>query len=268
MAGIAAISSDTYALLSSGTVSKVAAVGGVAFASASTTPSGTAAAGTAQSAQQSSALINKASENAGKAYEALTALRKELATATQAGSSLAQDEITRLNQRVSQVRDQVNALSTGAQVGGANLLGGTAASVTVTSAAGDTVRVRSQTLDSKALGLDGLEITDAASLRQAAGQVALASAQAQRVDYNLQVAKSVITPVRANPGLDAFSQIGAMQSSAPKAGTALDSVAKAISSQTAANDASAAARAASYGQTGLGFSRPSTRTNTILDLFG
>lgn len=268
MAGIAAISSDTYALLSSGTVSKVAAASSVASTSTSTTPSSTAAASTAQSAQQSSALINKASENAGKAYEALTALRKELATATQAGSALAQDEITRLNQRVTQVRDQVNALSTGAQVGSANLLGGTASSVTVTSTAGDTVRVSSQKLDSKALGLDDLKITDAASLRQAAGQVALASAQAQRVDYNLQVAKSVITPVRTNPGLDAFSQISAAQNSTPKAGSALDSVAKAINSQAAANEASAAARAASYGQAGLGFTRSSTRTNTILDLFG
>lgn len=266
MAGIAPISSDTYALLSSGTVSKVASTGGLT----STTPS-TVAAGTtssAQSAQQSNATINKASENAGKAYEALTALRKELAVATQAGSALAQDEITRLNQRVTQVRDQVNALSTGAQVGASNLLGGTASSVTVTSAAGDTVRVSSQKLNSKALGLDDLKITDAASLRQAAGQVALASVQAQRVDYNLQVAKSVITPVRTNPGLEAFSQISATQSSTPKAGTALDSVAKAITSQAAANDASAAVRAASYGQTSLGFARSGTRTNTILDLFG
>ena len=79
------------------------------------------------------------------------------------------------------------------------------------------------------------------------------------------MAKSVITPVRTNPGLDAFSQISATQSSAPKAGTALDSVAKAISSQTAANEASAATR---YGQTALGFTRSSARTNTILDLFG
>lgn len=265
MAGIAPISSDTYALLSSGTVRKVASAGGIASAATAAVTSGTAATGAVQSAQQSNATINKASENAGKAFEALTALRKELAIATQAGSALAQEEITRLNQRVTQVREQVNALSAGAQVGGANLLGGTAASVTVTSAAGDTVRVSSQKLDGKVLGLDDLKITDAASLRQAAGQVALASVQAQRVDYNLQVAKSVIAPVRTNPGLDAFSQISATQGSAPKAGTALDSVAKAISSQAAANEANAATR---YGQTALGFARSSTRTNTILDLFG
>ncbi|KAF0223171.1 MAG: hypothetical protein FD176_2142 [Rhodospirillaceae bacterium] len=268
MAGIAPISSDSYALLSGGTVSKVAAAGSAALAVTSQTTSAATAASTAQSAQQSSATINKASENAGKAFEALSALRKELATASQAGSALAQDEITRLDQRVTQVREQINALSTGAQVGSANLLGGTAAAVTVTSAAGDTVRVNSQKLDSKALGLDDLKITDTASLRQAAGQVALASAQAQRVDYNLQVAKSVITPVRTNPGLEAFSQISAALSSTPKAGTALDSVAKAINSQSAANEASAAARAASYGSSTLGFTRSSTRTNTILDLFG
>lgn len=260
MAGIMAIGGDSYSVLSAGTVSRVAS-----STTATTTSSSSAATTTgavAQSAQQSNATIEKASTNAGKVLEAVNGLRQELAQATTAGASISQDEIARLNQRLGEVRTQVDSLSKDAQVGSANLLSGTAAAVTVSSSSGDRVKVSSQQLDSASLGLDKLAITDAQSLRQAAGQVALATGAAQKIDYNLQVAKSVITPVRGNPGLEAFDQIRAAQSATPAAGSALASVEKAISTQAAANSRS-------YGQSSLfALGTTKARTNSILDLFG
>jgi len=257
MAGIAAIATDSYSVLSSGTVSRVTASDSAASSSAATSSSGA----TAQTAAQSSSTIDKASTNASKALALVDGLRQELAQATKAGASISQDEITRLNQRLGEVRTQVDDLSKSAQVGSANLLAGTASAVTVSSASGDRVKVSNQQLDSKSLGLDKLSITDAQSLRQAAGQVALATGKAQKIDYNLQVAKSVITPARSNPGLDAFDQIRTAQSATPVAGSALASVEKAVSTQAAAN--------ARYDQLGGAFAvAAKKRANSILDLFG
>lgn len=260
MTGITAIGGDSYSVLSAGTVSQVASSPSAATTTAASTAASSGA--VAQSAQQSNATIEKASTNAGKVLEVVNGLRQELADAAKVGASISKDEITRLNQRLAEVRTQVDSLSKGAQVGNANLLSGTASSVTVSSASGDRVKVSSQQLDSASLGLNKLAITDAQSLRQAAGQVALANGAAQKIDYNLQVAKSVIAPAHRNPGLEAFDQIRTAQSTTPAVGSALASVEKAVSTQAAANSRG-------YGQSSFFSAGPAkTRTNTILDLFG
>ena len=260
MAGISAIGWDSYAVLSSGTVSRVVSFGS-ATSQTATAAATTASASSAQSAANSRELIEKAATNSGKVLEATTALRQELGAATQAGTALDSEQLAALTQRIASVRDQVNGLGREAAVGGANLLGGTATSVTVTSAVGDRVRVSSQKLDGATLGLDGLAVTDAASLRQAAAAVALGTGRAQRIDYNLQVAKSVIAPSVGSPGLDAYAKIRTAEEAGPAAGSALASVQTAVNNQATVNAwTTEASDATSWFAT-------KTRTNSILDLF-
>lgn len=258
MASVTGIGWDNYAILSGGTVTRVSAVSSLLTAAGGATRSSSGATGTASG--RGAELIDKAATNAGLAVRGLDSLRRELAAATGAGDSVGADQLAQLNQRLGTVRDQVDALGLGAQVGGANLLA-SGGGVTVTSAAGDTVRVASQRLDSTALGLAGLAVTDAASLRQAAGAVALATAQAGRIDYNLQVAKSVVAPAADNPGLQAYASILAAEQAGPQAGSALAAVSAAVDNQATVNGwYSASAQQESWFTT-------KTRTNSILDLF-
>ena len=207
-------------------------------------------------AKQGAEAVGKASENATKAFTALASLREELSAATKPGSVLSKDEAKAFNDRIAEVKGQIDRLAADAKVGGTNLL--SKQTVSVASGSGEKVSVTGKALDSKALGLGEIDVTDVDSLRKAVGKIALATGQTQTSVFNLQAASGVLTPTATNPGIEAFEKIRASRSATPAAGSTAASVEKALSNQAAAN-------ASSYGRTGSASS--TLRPGSILNLF-
>lgn len=208
-------------------------------------------------AKQGAEAVDKAATNATKAFAALDSLRQDLAAATKPGANLGQDEIKALNDRVTAVKAQIDRLSSDAKVGDSNLLSNKASSVAVSTASGDQIRVAAQPLDSKALGLDDLAITDTDSLRKAAGKIALATGQTQNSVFNLQAANGALAPQQSNPGIEAFEKIRAARDAAPAAGSAAAAVEQALNNQASVNTYG-------YGRSGRA---AAGKNGSILDLF-
>lgn len=208
--------------------------------------------------KQGAKVVDKAAANATKTFEELDSLRQDLAAATKAGADISTDEVKKLNDRLTKVRTEIDRLAADAKVGNTNLLTDKG-SVTIASNSGESVRVTGQALDSKALGLDKLEIKDADSLRQAAGKVALATGQTQNSVFSLQAASGTLKPQETNPGIEAFEKARAARNATPAAGSAAASVEQALANQAAVNTRG-------YGASGRA-AAGSTRTASILDLF-
>lgn len=224
--------------------------------------SGSSAAGSSKSSGSSRELLNekegakvvdKAATTATKTFAELDSLRQDLAAATKEGAEISKEEIKDLNDRLAKVRKDIDKLASQS-----DLLSGKSAGVSVVSSSGDSLKVKSQPLDSKALGLDKLEITDSESLRKAAGKVALATGKTQNSVFELQAANGALKPQETNPGIEAFEKARIARQATPAPGSAAASVEQALSNQAAVNTLG-------YGNSGRA---ASTRTSSIIDLFG
>ena len=204
-------------------------------------------------AEQGRAVVAKASADAATAFARLDALREDLAKAADARGALSADDLAALDSRLAQLRGELDRLAGEGAVKNANLLSRTAA--TVVTPSGDRISIAARPLDGESLGLAGLTIADTASLRAAAGRVALATAEVQTKSYALAAAAGVLTPERPDPGVEAFEKARAARAAAPAAGTAA----------AALDEALARRKAMASGRAGVG--RHDAGAGTILDLF-
>ncbi|CAA7627512.1 hypothetical protein [Magnetospirillum sp. SS-4] len=224
------------------------------------TPPSTASAAKTLTAKQGAEAVGKALGNATEAFAALSGLQEQIKAATRPGATLGKEEAQALNDRIKEVKAKVDKLAADAKVGEANLLSDSQRSVSVATASGLKVNIATQSLDSKALGLDDIDVTDADSLRKATGRVAQAVGQTQLAVFRLQTADGATgAPAPSGPGVSAYEKIAASLAATPEPGSAAASLEKALANQAAAN-------ATSYGSSG-GFGASATPAPSILSLF-
>lgn len=211
-------------------------------------------------ADQGAAAVAKGASDATAVFAQLASLQDELKKATPAdGGALDKDAAKAINDKIKAVAKQFDQLAAGATVGGANLLSGTSSKIVVTGKAGDQVNVTAQGLDSRSLALGNLDVSDAKSLRAAAGKIALATGKAQMAVFTLEAANGALTPPPANPATDAVNLAVANQKQGSSASSASEAVEKALNNQAAAN-------ASGYGKAGRSTGSTS-KPLTIVSLF-
>ena len=222
------------------------------------TTTGSQSTGKVVSSKEGSQAVTKALDNSTQVFVKLQALQAEIKAASAPGAKLSTDQAKALNDKIKAVADDIDKLAAGAKVGNTNLLEKSTGGVTIATQSGTKVNIATRALDSKALGLRDINVTDAASLSKATATVAQATGQAQLSVFSLQTADGITgkaAPV--NPGLAAFDKINSSQNTAPAKGSALDSLAKALANQSAA-------QATNYGSSG---SLSSSSSPSILSLF-
>lgn len=210
-------------------------------------------------AKQGAEAVSKALDGATKEFAALSDLQAQIRAATRSGATLSADDAKAINAKIKAVADELDKQAAGAKTGDANLLSDKQSSVTIATASGLRVNVAAQALDSKALGIRDLDVTDADSLRKATARIAQAVGQTQLAAFRLQTADGATgAPAPANPGSAAYDKISASQSATPAPGSAQASLEKALANQAAAN-------AINYGSSGT--YGTTSGTPSILSLF-
>jgi len=176
---------------------------------------------TTLSASQGAKVVSTALNNATAIYTTLGTLQGLLQKAANPATAPQDKAATdALSSQVASLKTQIDTLASGAKVGTSNLLSTTdAASVTVKTGSGLKVTVAAQGLDTTSLGLSGLNLTDASSIRTALAKVTQAVGQSQLAVFRLQTADGAT-------------------STASTATTPLDAVTKAVANQAAFNASS------------------------------
>lgn len=209
-------------------------------------------------AQQGADAVTKGLGKSSAIYAELSSLQYKI---RQAGSAPDEATAKALTAEIAATAKKIDTLAADAKTGSANLLSGSPSTVSVATGSGVRVNIAAQALDSKALGLDKLSVTDSDSLRAATGAVARALGQTQLTVFRLQTADGAvgISPAATNPGITAYDKALGNQSAGASANSASAAVEKALSAQISAN-------AASYTSTGLGVS-DTTTVSSIFSLF-
>ena len=188
-------------------------------------------------AQQGAAAVSKALTNATAIFTALSSLQSQI---QQAGASPDTATAAALAANITTVKSQIDQLASGGKVNSANLLSGTPSSVSVATSSGVQVNIATQALDSSALGLSGISVADATSLRAATAKVARALGQAQLAVYRLQTADGAVglSPATTSAAATAYDKASGNQVAGTSANAASASVEKALTNQDSAINAS------------------------------
>lgn len=235
---------------------------GVRPGSTDSKSSSSAPAGKVLTAQQGATAVAKGLANATSIYTALTSLQYQTSRAIKSdGSAPDAATIKTLSAEIASAKKQIDQLADGAKSGEANLLAGKTSSVSVATTSGVRVDIATQALDTKSLGLDKISVSDASSLRAAAGKIAQALGQAQLAVYRLQTANSAVgaSTTNVDPASSAYDKVLGSQKAGASANSASASVEKALSNQTAANTLG-------YGGSGASSTLGSSRSKGIFSL--
>ena len=217
---------------------------GVRNGSSSSNSSGTSSGTKVVTATQGEATVTAALKQSTEIFKQLSSLQNQI---QQAGPNPDAATAKALTANIAKITKQIDQLAANANSGTANLLSNANSSVTVATSSGLKVNIAAQPLDSKSLGLDGLSVSDAASLRAATGKVAQAVGQTQLAVFRLQTADgavgttstatSALTSTSTTPSAAdaAYGTASANQIAGSSSNTATAAVETALSSQITAN---------------------------------
>ena len=246
---------------------------GVRNGSSSSNSSGTSSGTKVLTATQGEATVTAALKQSTEIFKQLSSLQNQI---QQAGANPDAATAKALTDNIAKISKQIDQLAANAKSGTANLLSNANSSITVATSSGLKVNIAAQPLDSKSLGLSGLSVSDAASLRAATGKVAQALGQTQLTVFRLQTADGAVgttstssTGSTTSSAADtAYSTASANQIAGSSSNTATAAVEKALSSQIAANTASSTSSYDSYGYASYASSTASaTSIPSFLNLF-